>query len=174
MCVSFFSYWLASALDSLGNQKPECICIPNSPYHHRTEALICFSAMDYRNQTVYCLGSLVCVLFLPLLWRALKHFTGEHWKSEKRSPSVLQLLLHCHHCSRGNADPPVSLMIRGWTGWFLSKALSCSRALEPHPIPLPQLSDVHAQIPTQSIPTAQLWHMEAHKKPRQLKSCCYL
>lgn len=101
----FFSYYLASSLDSLGNQKPECTCIPNSPYHHRTEALICFSAMDYRNQIVSCLGSLVCVFFLPLLWRALKHFTGEHWKREKRSPSVLQLPLHCQLCPRGNADP---------------------------------------------------------------------
>lgn len=107
-CVSFSSYFLASSLGSLGSQKPKCICILNSPYHHRTDTLICFSATDYRNQV---LG--VLVFFSPSSGGALKHFTCEHWKSEKRTSISIPAFFHCHHSSRGKADPQVSVMIRG-------------------------------------------------------------
>lgn len=128
MCVSFFSYYLASSLDSLVSQSASVYQI----LLITTEALICFSAMDYRNQIVCCLGSLVCGLFSSLSSggpsNTLLVSTGK-----AKSPSVLQLPLHCHHCSRRSAEPQVSVMIRGWAGWLLSRALSGSTALEPPP-----------------------------------------
>lgn len=75
LCVSFFSYFLASSLESSGSQKPNCICTFNSPYHHRTDALVCVLAINYRNQFVV-LGSFwfgfflsLYYFFIPLLWR---------------------------------------------------------------------------------------------------------
>lgn len=114
-----------------------------SPHNRGTDL---FSSNGLQKPDCYCMCSLVCVFFLPLLWRALKHFTGEHWKSEKRNPSAPPSWpplpqRKCRPCSLSN-DQRMS--------WFLSRAMSCSRALEPHPIPLAQLSDVHVHIPTQS------------------------
>lgn len=60
MCVSFFSYYLASALDALGNQSASVYQI----LLITTEAPIRFSAMEYRNH-ICCLGSLVCGFFPP-------------------------------------------------------------------------------------------------------------
>lgn len=98
--------------------------------------------MDYRNQFV------VYFLFLfflpPPLEGPSSTLLVSTGKVKKTTSISTPALLHCHHCSSRKADPQASATIRGWTGWFLSRASNCSRALGPfHPtMLLPQLSDV--------------------------------
>lgn len=167
LCVFlFFSYFLASSLDSLGSQKPKCICVLNFPYHRRTDTLICFSAMDYRNQFALFFPS--PPLEGPSI--ALLVSTGKTLRGPLSvlQPSFIATTAPEEKQTLKPRQRPEDEMV--------GSSAEHQTVLEPwtHPtMPLPQLSDVHIQIPTPSTPTAGPKHTKAPKKPRQMKSCCY-
>jgi len=136
------------SLDSFGSQKPEHICVLNSIYHLRTDALICFSAKNYRNQ--------FADFFLLLLsfGGTLKHFTSEHWISEKRTSISTPALFLVTTA----LDEKLTLKSQQQSEDELAgSSAEHQTVLQPQTHPtslLPQLSDAHIQIPPPSTPTA--------------------